>query len=120
MTAETQTQTAATQKRYVKPLVNIVDRKDQVVVEAELPGVTKDGVELSFDNGELTLIGHLKENGSSGRPHYTERVRADYRRVFALSKAIDATKIEAAMDNGLLTITLPKVEAVKPRNININ
>ncbi len=106
--------------RLVAPRVNIVEREDAVVLEAELPGVPKDGVNLEFKDGELILTGKRKMMNGEGRLHIQERPQADFRRVFALSRVIDSQKIDANMKDGVLTVTLHKVEAVKPRRITVN
>ena len=105
-------------KEYMRPRVNIIDNADSVVLEAELPGVPKDGVDIEVNNGELTIVGHRK-NDRRGRCCIAERPQADFRRVFALSDAIDAQRIDAAMDAGVLTLTLHKAEERKPRKIEI-
>lgn len=106
--------------RYLAPRVNIIEREDAVLLEAELPGVPKDGVNLEFKDGELVLTGKRKATNGNGRYHLHERPMADFRRVFALSRAIDSQKIDANMKDGVLTVTLHKVEAVKPRRIAVN
>ena len=105
-------------KQYVCPRVNIIDRADSVVLEAELPGVPKNGVDIEVNQGELTITGHRK-NGHQGRYCIAERPQADYRRVFAVSDAIDTEHIEATMEGGVLTLTLHKTEERKPRRIEI-
>lgn len=109
----------AEEKVYVSPRVNIIERSEDVLIEAELPGVPKDGIELEIKNDELTLIGHRAQSNGARRAVFCERARADYRRVFALSKAIDANRVEAEINDGLLRVTLHKVEAVKPRKIDV-
>jgi HSP20 family protein len=106
--------------RLVAPRVNIIEREDAVLLEAELPGVPKDGINLEFKDGELILTGKRQPSNGEGRYHIQERARVDYRRVFGLSRAIDTQKIDAAMKDGVLTVTLHKIEAVKPRRINVN
>ncbi len=105
-------------KQYVCPRVNIIDRPEDVVLEAELPGVPKNGVDIEVKDGELTIIGH-RTNGHQGRYCIAERPRADYRRVFALSDAIDTQRIDATMEAGVLTLTLHKAEERKPKRIEI-
>ncbi len=105
---------------YVLPEVNIFETKDGYVVEAEMPGVNKDGLEITLQANEITLIGHRKSETVTGTPLFRERSLADYRRVFELDPAIDAGKIAAKMDQGVLTLTLPKSEQVKPRRINVD
>jgi len=105
---------------YVLPRVNIIDREQDVLIEAELPGVPKDGVELELKDGELTLIGRVASDRPAGRAHISERANTDYKRTFAVSEnAIDADKVKADMRNGVLTVTLPKTDRIKPRQIAI-
>ena len=106
------------QEHYVAPRVNIIDNTDDVLIEAELPGVAKDAVDIQVSNGELVLTGK-RANGHAGTKHISERPLANYRRVFTLTKAIDPEKIDATMDNGLLRLRLHKAESVKPRKIAI-
>jgi len=108
-----------TQERYVAPVVNIIDKTDTVLVEAELPGVPKDGAEIEIKDGELKIIGHRKFASSSGQLRINERPRADYLRAFTLSNAIDPNNIQAEMKDGILTVKLHKVEAMKPRRITV-
>ncbi|HIJ74491.1 MAG TPA: Hsp20/alpha crystallin family protein, partial [Candidatus Hydrogenedentes bacterium] len=82
---------------YVLPRVNVIDNEHDVIIEAELPGVAKDGVELELKDGELTLVGHAaREADARGRRHINERPNADYKRTFAVSEAaIDTGKVKA-------------------------
>ena len=105
---------------YVMPRVNVIEQPETVRIEAELPGVPKDGVHLEVKDNELTLIGQRAAASGEGRLHIRERAPVDYRRVFALSRAIDPTRVDAEMKDGILTVTLHKREEVKPRKININ
>lgn len=109
-----------TETAYVSPRVNIFEEKDAVRVEAELPGVARDAVELEVKNDELTLIGHRAKPDVNGAALMRERRAYDYRRVFALSRAVDATGIQAEMTDGVLTLRIPKAEHMKPRKIAIN
>ncbi len=104
---------------YLTPLANILETKDAYVLEAELPGVTKDGLEVSVENGELTLVGRRSAAVPECRTVYRESRGLDYRRSFELDPAIDTTRIEAKLDQGVLTLTLPKAEFVKPRKITV-
>jgi HSP20 family protein len=112
--------TETKQIRYVAPRVSINDLPETVVVEAELPGVGKDGVSIQVEDGEMILTGHRKQPEAKGALHINERCACDYRRVFALSKAIDSTRIAAEMADGVLRVTLHKAEEVKPRKISVN
>ena len=105
---------------YVLPEVNIFETKDGYVVEAEMPGVSKDGLEITIEGNEITIVGHRHAEVVMGTPLFRERNLADYRRAFELDPAIDAAKIAAKMDQGVLTLTLPKSEGVKPRRITVD
>lgn len=105
---------------FLAPRVNIIEREDTVNLEAELPGVSKEGINLEVKDGELILTGKRTVKPAEGRVHMQERPVADYRRVFSLSRAIDRGRIEAAMKDGVLTVTLHKVDEVKPRRITVN
>src|ERR1035438_2332764 len=91
--------------------------EDGYVLEAEMPGVTKEGLEITLEGNEITIVGRRMDETAPGEPLFRERALADYRRVFELDPAIDTGKIAAKMDQGLLTLTLPKSEKVKPRRI---
>jgi HSP20 family protein len=104
---------------YLTPLANILETKDAYVLEAEMPGVAKDGLEVSVENGELTIVGHRKAASPQGRMVYRESREFDYRRAFELDPSIDTARISAKLDQGLLTLTLPKAESVKPRKIAV-
>jgi len=104
---------------YIAPLVNIMEDKEGYLLEAEMPGVTKDGLELLLEGNELTLVGHKHQNGVNAEPLYRESTSRDYRRVFVLDPAIDAQKISAHIDQGVLRLSLPKAERVKPRKIEV-
>jgi len=104
---------------YVLPEVNIFETKDGYLVEAEMPGVIKDGLEITLEGNEITIVGHRHAEEVAGTPLFRERNLADYRRVFELDPAIDAKRIAAKMDQGVLMLTLPKSEKVKPRRISV-
>ena len=106
--------------QYVLPEVNIFETQDGYVVEAEMPGVSKDGLEITLEGNEITIVGHRHAEVVTGTPIFRERNLADYRRVFELDPAIDAKRIAAKMDQGVLTLTLPKSEGVKPRRITVD
>jgi HSP20 family protein len=112
---------AATQpeRRFIAPEVNIFETKDEYVLEAEMPGVGKDGLEITLEANVLTLEGHRSDTDPAGEAVYRESRPADYRRVFELDPAIDGDKISAHVDQGVLTLTLPKAERVKPRKIAV-
>ena len=111
---------APQQQEFVAPEVDIFETKDGYVLEAEMPGVNKEGLEITLEGNELTLVGHRHAEAVSGQPLLRERHLADYRRVFELDPAIDTARINARMDQGVLLLTLPKSERVKPRRITVD
>lgn len=104
---------------YTTPLVNIQATKDGYELIAEMPGVSKDGVEITVENGQLAIVGHRRPPQVNGRRIYRERREHDFRRVYELDPSLDASRVSARIDQGVLTVTLPKAEAVKPRRINV-
>ena len=104
---------------YVTPLANILDSSDGYVLEAEMPGVDKEGLEITVENGELTILGRRKAYKTKGQTLYRESRPADFRRVFEIDPSIDSGKITARIDQGILVLHLPKAESVKPRQITV-
>ena len=80
-----------------------------------MPGVNKEGLEITLEGNEITIVGHRKNEVVTGTPLFRERTLADYRRVFELDPAIDTARIAAKMDQGVLSLTLPKSEKVAGR-----
>jgi len=109
-----------TERGYIPPRVNITETKDGYLLEAEMPGVNKSGLEILLEGNELTLVGHREEQDPQGLDLlYRESNQRDYRRAFVLDLTIDTAKIGAKMENGVLSLHLPKAEQVKPRKIKI-
>ncbi len=111
--------TEAQSNIYVTPRANIHETKDGYVLQAEMPGVAKDGIEVSVENNELTIIGRRTKVEDPGECVYRESRPNAYRRVFELDPSIDTTKVTAKMEQGVLTLELPKAERVKPRKITV-
>ncbi len=105
---------------YLAPDVNIYECKDGYQLEAEMPGVNKEGLEITLEGHEITIIGRRLDEVVPGETVFRERRAADYRRVFDLDPAIDTAGITARMNQGVLYLTLPKSEAVKPRKIAVS
>jgi HSP20 family protein len=105
--------------QHVAPDVNIYENKDGYTLEAEMPGVNKDGLEITLEGHEITITGRRTAEIVSGEALFRERRCVDYRRVFELDPAIDFARISARMNQGVLYLTLPKSEQVKPRKIPV-
>lgn len=110
---------AQRERGYLHPPVNVAETKDGYVLEAEMPGVGKEGLEVLLEDNELTLVGHRRAGFEGAEPLYRESVDRDFRRTFVLDPTIDTAKISARMERGVLTLTLPKAEKVKPRKISV-
>lgn len=107
-------------EEYLVPEVNIFETKDGYVLEAEMPGVNKDGLDISVEGNEITITGRRNAAAAMGETLFRESRSADFRRVFELDPAIDAAKVSAKIEQGVLTLTLPKSERVKPRKISVD
>jgi len=114
-----ETQQQSSPKTYVSPRVNITETKEGYLLEAEMPGVNKEGLEISLEGNELTFTGRRHDEVQNLELVYRESTKRDYRRVFVLDPTIDSAKIEAKMENGVLRLHLPKAEKVKPRRITV-
>ena len=106
--------------QYVLPAVNIREDKDAYVLEADMPGVNKDALEVTVEGSELTIVGRRTQPRIQGEVLLREQHAVDYKRVFEIDPAINTTGITASVQQGLLTLTLPKSEQVKPRRIVVN
>lgn len=101
------------------PSVDIYESEASLTLVADMPGVGLDGVSIDIDKDQLTIRGTVP-NGASDHPTLMREYSVgDYYRQFSLSSAIDRAKIEATMKDGVLRVELPKVEAVKPRKVEI-
>lgn len=101
------------------PAVNIYETQDEYVLEAELPGWSRDQVDINFENNVLTLSGHRDLQGDNRNWLRVEGLTGSFSRSFTISSAIDASHVEAEMKDGVLSIHLPKREEAKPRQIEI-
>jgi HSP20 family protein len=101
------------------PRVDIVETENELTLYADLPGVRPGDVDLRYEQGELTLYGHCQSRQPERGGLLGEYEVGDFYRAFAVGKAIDASKISADFKNGVLTVHLPKVEQVKPRQITV-
>ena len=115
-----QNQAVAHRAHYERPRAHVTETANEFLLQVELPGVRRDGLEVSFENGELAITGHRAPFQADGAETiYRESRQADFRRVFELDPTIDATKIQARLEQGVLTLALPKAEAARPRRIEV-
>lgn len=104
------------------PAVDIREDEKELTILAELPGMKLDDVEITCDNGILTIRGEKSETRKEGderRYHLVERSYGAFTRSFQLPQGVDESKIEAAFDDGLLTVRIPKAALPQPKRIEI-
>jgi HSP20 family protein len=99
--------------------VDIREDEDHIFVDAEMPGFKKDEVDVTLEAGVLTITGERKLEEVKGEKHLTERRFTRVQRSFSLPSSVDDAKVEAALTDGVLHITLNKREEVKPRKITV-
>ncbi len=106
--------------RAYSPLVDIVEIPEELQVLAEMPGVTGEDIHVHFENGILNIYGRVAERHPE-EANYLLREYAvgDFSRSFRISEGIDTERISARYSNGILTLHLPKTEAIKPRRISV-
>jgi HSP20 family protein len=104
------------------PALDLYEGNDNVTAIVELPGMRKEEIEISLHDGTLTVSGERKRESSSNgdKAERTERYVGTFRRSIALPTRVDANKVSATYRDGILTVTLPKAEEVKPKQIQVN
>ena len=107
-------------EHYVAPAASVAENTDGYTLMVEMPGVNKDGLEISIENNELTIVGRRSLPSIEGTLVHRESRRENFRRVFELDPTIDTGKINAKIDQGVVTLSLPKAEQVKPRKITVS
>lgn len=103
------------------PALDLYQNADNVVAVVELPGMRKEGIEISLHDGTLTVSGERKSESVEGeKAERTERVTGKFRRSITLPARVETDKVNATYKDGILTVTLPKAEDAKPKQIQIN
>lgn len=106
-------------KQFV-PAVDIFETAEAVTLLADMPGVSKDGVDIKLEDGILTLKGNAVEHASEGRRELLREYEVgNFNRRFTISEAIDQDKISASIANGVLKVVLHKVKPAQPRKIEV-
>ncbi len=104
------------------PVVDVSETGTEIVVKAELPGMSKDDIELDLQDNVLTLKGEKKQEKKEEKEsfHRVERSYGSFSRSFTLPVGVDSEKVQATFKDGVLVITLPKVEEAKQKKIEIS
>jgi HSP20 family protein len=120
LTRETRDSDRVQTEQFVAPSASVIEAGEGYTLEVEIPGVNKDGLDISVENNELTIIGRRSLPVVEGTLIHRESRPENFRRTFELDPSIDANKIGAKVEHGLVTLTLPKAEHVKPRKITVS
>src|SRR5204863_8871590 len=107
-------------EQFVMPVASVTENNDSYVLEVEMPGVNKEGLDISIENNELTITGRRSLPAIEGTLIHRESRSENFRRAFELDPGIDTAKISARVDQGILTLRLPKAEKLKPRKITVS
>ena len=104
------------------PALDLYEEKDNFVVKAELPGMKREEIQVSLHEGSLSISGERKseEKHKSAEVHRTERFFGRFLRTVTLPGAVAADKVKAQYRDGVLTVTLPKTEESKPKQIDVH
>jgi HSP20 family protein len=107
-------------EQFVAPSASVIEGAEGYTLQVEMPGVNKQGLEVLVENNELTIVGRRSLPTVEGTLIHVELRPENYQRRFELDPSINAGKISAKIDQGLVTLTLPKAEHVKPRKIAVS
>jgi HSP20 family protein len=107
-------------EHFVAPVASLIEDGDGYTLQVEMPGVNKEGLEISVENNELTITGRRSLPSVDGTLIHRESRSENFRRTFEMDPSINAEKIGAKIEQGVLSLTLPKAEQVKPRKIAVS
>lgn len=103
------------------PAADVSENDNEFTLQLELPGVTKDDVRITMQDNAITIRGEKKQEKESrkGNAHRVERSYGSFERTFSLPAVVKSEKIEATFSNGILTVTLPKAEEARPKQVEV-
>lgn len=105
-------------EKYIRPAVNIIETEEGLILTADIPGATKEGLDVNVEKGILTISAPAHHT-MPGTSSYREFELANYYRQFSIPESLDHEKAKAEYVNGILTLRVPKAEAAKPRRIEV-
>lgn len=117
--AKERTRESVAGRPVVAPAVDIYENTEEILLVADLPGVTEEGLAVRLEKDQLSIEGRTELPQQPGTLLAADFRAVDYRREFMVPKGIDADKIAATLKQGVLRVKLPKIPAVKPRQITI-
>jgi len=106
-------------EQFIAPAATVLENTDGYTLEVEMPSVNKENLEMWVEKNELTILGRRLMPSVEGTLIHRESRSDNFRRSFELDPSIDAGKISAKIEQGVVTLTLPKAEQVKPRKIAV-
>ncbi len=109
----------AQREQFVAPAASVIEEGDAYTLQVEMPGVNKEGLEISVENNELAITGRRSISTIEGILLHRESRRENYRRSFEIDPSIDINKVSAKIEQGIVALHLPKAEHVKPRKISV-
>jgi HSP20 family protein len=107
-------------EKFTAPAASVIETRDGYKLQVDMPAVNKEGLEIFVENNELTITGRRSMANIDGTILHRESRAENYRRSFDLDPSIDTAKITARIDQGVVTLHLPKAEHVKPRRISVD
>jgi HSP20 family protein len=107
-------------EQFIAPSATVLENADGYTLDVEMPGVSKEHVEMWVEKNELTIVGRRSLPAVEGTLVHRESRPENFRRSFELDPSIDAEKISAKIEQGVARLTLPKAEQVKPRKIAVS
>lgn len=105
-------------EKYIKPAVNIVETEEGLILTADIPGASKESLDISVEKGILTISAQVSRD-MPGQPVYREFELASYYRQFSIPETLDQQRARADFVNGILTLQIPKAEVARPRKIEV-
>ena len=107
------------QRPRLRGRCDICEDEGKIILRLEMPGVEKGDLDINVNNNQLEIVGHRKEDGLQGSYLVRERTQGDYYHLYTIDETVDRDKIDASLENGILTVTLQLKEAEKPKKISV-
>lgn len=116
---EKRTERGTPETRRIRSACTICEDDGKIVMRLEMPGVSKDNLDINIENNQLTIFGKRNTPETEGTYVVRERRDGDFYQVYTLDETVDRNKVEASMENGILYLTLHLKEAEKPKKIEV-
>jgi len=107
------------QSRAIRPASLCIEEEGRILLMLDMPGVERDGIDMKIEDNELTIAGRRRAQPIEGTYLVKERLDGNFEASYTVDDTIDPQKIEASLENGVLTVTLHIKEAVRPRRIQV-